>query len=72
MVPLMVFEGTGVGWDAIAPVISSITGTITVSNVVSIIAGVLAITITFALMWFAARYATRKINSAFKKGSARV
>ncbi len=72
MPSLVILEGTGVGWDAIAPIISAITGTISISNIVAIIAGVIAITITFALMWFGARYATRKINAAFKKGKAGV
>lgn len=67
---LMLDGATSVGWDAIQPVISSMTSVITISNIISVVAGVLAITITFALTWWAARYVSRKINGAFKKGKA--
>lgn len=54
----------------IQPIISALTGVITVDAVVGVIAAVVGITISFALMWWAARYVSRKINSAFKKGRA--
>ena len=56
--------------ETIQPIISALTNVITVQAVVTIIAAVIGITISFALMWWAARYVSRKINSAFKRGRA--
>lgn len=56
--------------ETIQPIISALTSVITVQAVVTIIAAVIGITISFALMWWAARYVSRKINSAFKRGRA--
>lgn len=56
--------------ETIHPIIAALTGVITVEAVVTIIAAVIGITISFALMWWAARYVSRKINSAFKRGRA--
>lgn len=56
--------------ETIQPIISALTGVITVKAVVEIVAAVVGITISFALMWWAARYVSRKINSAFKRGRA--
>lgn len=56
--------------ETIQPIISALTGVITVQAVVQIVAAVVGITISFALMWWAARYVSRKINSAFKRGRA--
>lgn len=56
--------------ETIQPIISALTGVITVQAVVTIIAAVIGITISFALMWWAARYVSRKINAAFKRGRA--
>ena len=56
--------------ETIQPIISALTSVITVQAVVQIVAAVIGITISFALMWWAARYVSRKINSAFKRGRA--
>lgn len=56
--------------ETIQPIISALTNVITVQAVVQIVAAVVGITISFALMWWAARYVSRKINSAFKRGRA--
>lgn len=56
--------------ETIQPIITALTKVITVEAVVQIVAAVIGITISFALMWWAARYVSRKINSAFKRGRA--
>jgi len=56
--------------ETIQPIITALTNVITVQAVVQIVAAVIGITISFALMWWAARYVSRKINSAFKRGRA--
>ena len=56
--------------ETIQPIITALTSVITVQAVVQIVAAVIGITISFALMWWAARYVSRKINSAFKRGRA--
>ena len=56
--------------ETIQPIITALTNVITVDAVVGVIAAVVGITISFALMWWAARYVSRKINSAFKRGRA--
>jgi len=56
--------------ETIGPIITALTSVITVQAVVQIVAAVICITISFALMWWAARYVSRKINSAFKRGRA--
>lgn len=56
--------------ETVQPIITALCNVITVESVVQIIAAVIGITISFALMWWAARYVSRKINSAFKRGRA--
>lgn len=49
-------------------VISALTGQISVSTIVAVIAAVVGITVGIAFMWWGARYASRKIMAALKKG----
>lgn len=49
-------------------IISAITGQISVSTIVAVIASVVGITVGIAFMWWGARYASRKIMAALKKG----
>lgn len=51
--------------------ISSITGALSdfsVNNVITILVAVLAITVPFAIFWFAYRLVTRKVSKAMRKG----
>ena len=49
-------------------VITALTGQISVSTIVAVIAAVVGVTVGIAFMWWGARYASRKIMSALKKG----
>lgn len=51
--------------------LTSITGALTdfsVENVISILVAILAITVPFAIFWFAYRLVTRKVSKAMRKG----
>lgn len=67
LLPLMT-SSTTVGVSDFQSIINALTGQITVANIVSVIAAVVAITVGIAFMWWGARYASRKIMAALKKG----
>lgn len=51
--------------------LTSITGALTdfsVSNLITILVAILAITVPFAIFWFAYRLVTRKVSKAMRKG----
>lgn len=51
--------------------ITSITGALSdfsVTNVITILVAILAITVPFAIFWFAYRLITRKVSKAMRKG----
>ncbi len=51
---------------------TTLTGTMNVTTIVSIIGICLGACVVLALFWFGARYVTRKITSATKKGKVSV
>ena len=59
---------TPVGVSDIQSIISALTGQISVSTIVAVIAAVIGVTVGIAFMWWGARYASRKIMAALKKG----
>lgn len=61
-------EATPVGVSDIQSIISALTGQISVSTIVAVIAAVIGVTVGIAFMWWGARYASRKIMAALKKG----
>lgn len=61
-------EATPVGVSDFQPIISALTGQISVSTIVAVIAAVIGATVGIAFMWWGARYASRKIMAALKKG----
>ena len=60
--------GTAIGWSDLSSIVSAMTGQISVSTIVAVIAGVIGVTVGIAFMWWGARYASRKIMAALKKG----
>lgn len=67
--PLIILDGaTAVGYSDFQSVITALTAQITVANIVAVIAGVVGVTVGIAFMWWGARYASRKIMGALKKG----
>lgn len=61
-------ESTTVGVSDFQSVISALTGQISVPTIVAVIAAVIGVTVGIAFMWWGARYASRKIMSALKRG----
>lgn len=51
--------------------ITALTGSITVTQVLTILGSVIGIGMTFVLMWFGVRKATSIFMTAFKKGRIR-
>lgn len=68
MLPLLAAETQTVSVSDFQSIISALTGQISVSTIVAVIAAVVGITVGIAFMWWGARYASRKIMSALKKG----
>lgn len=67
--PLIILEGsTAVTESDFQSVITALTGQISVATIVSVIAAVVGVTVGIAFMWWGARYASRKIMGALKKG----
>lgn len=59
---------TQVGYEDLSTIINAMTGQISVTTIVAVIAGVVGVTVGIAFMWWGARYASRKIMAALKKG----
>lgn len=65
---LLATESSSIGWSDLSSIISAMTGQISVTTIVAVIAGVIGVTVGIAFMWWGARYASRKIMAALKKG----
>ena len=63
-------ESTAIGVADIQTIITALTGQISVSTIVGVIAAVIGVTVGIAFAWWGARYASRKIMAALKKGRA--
>lgn len=60
---------TSADWSS---VISALTGQISVSTVVGVLATIAAACVGLAFMWWGVRKATRALMSAFKKGKVSI
>lgn len=73
MLPLVILEGeTAISYSDLSSVVSVLTSQFSVTTAIAVIAGVLGVTVGLAFMWWGARYATRKIWAALKKGKITV
>ena len=68
----LIGEITPVSSTDFQPIIDAITAQVSVSTVVTVLAGGVAAGIGFAFMYWGARKVTRMIMSAFKKGKVSV
>lgn len=66
--PVTVAEGAVVGSDAWAPVVTAITGQISVANIMAAIASAAVVAIGFVFAWWGLRKVVRMIMGAFRKG----
>ena len=63
------FEGaTTISYSDFQSIISAMTGQISVSSIVGVIAAVVGVTVGIAFTWWGARYGSRKLMAALKKG----
>ena len=69
---MMAGEAATVGIADVQPIIDALTAQISVSSIVAVLAGVIAVTIGIVFMWWVARKATGAIFGAFRKGKATV
>lgn len=65
-------EVTPISLTDVQPIITALQNQISVSNIVSVLAGVVGVTIGIVFMWWIARKATRMIFSAFRGGKQSV
>lgn len=73
MLPLAVLDGTtAISYSDLSSVVSVLTSQFSVTTAIAVIAGVLGVTVGLAFMWWGARYSTRKIWAALKKGKITV
>lgn len=59
-------------YETIAPIVTAVTKTVTVSNIVSVLAAVVTAAIAFVFMWWGVRKIISIIMAAFRKGKLSV
>lgn len=65
-------EVAGVTYETFAPVVSAITGTISLSNIIAILAGAAGVAIIMVFGWWGVRKAAGMIMAAFKRGRLKI
>lgn len=65
---LLAAEGSAVGFSDIKPVLDALAQQISVSTIVSVLAGIVGVCIGIVFMWWAVRKAVGAIFSAFRDG----
>lgn len=61
-------ESTAIGWSDLSSVLTAITGQISVTTVIAVIAGAIGAAIGLVFMWWGIRKLIRVLMSAFRKG----
>lgn len=59
---------TSVGWSDLSDVLTAITGQISVTTVIGVVAGAIGAAIGLVFMWWGVRKLIRVLMSAFRKG----
>lgn len=65
-------EGAAIGYDDFKAIITAMSGQISVSTIVSVIAAVVGITVAIGFAWWGGRYGVRKLMGALKGGKVSV
>lgn len=65
---LVALESSAVGWNDFSSVLSGLTGQISATTILAVIAGVIGATVGIGFAWFGARYVVRKLQAALKGG----
>lgn len=61
-------ESSAIGWSDLSSVLSAITGQISVTTVIGVVAGAIGASIALVFMWWGIRKLIRVLMSAFRKG----
>lgn len=61
-----------IGYDDFASIITAMSGQISVSTIVTVIAAVIGITVVIGFAWWGGRYGVRKLMGALKGGKVTV
>lgn len=61
-------ESSAIGWSDLSSVLTAITGQISVTTVIAVIAGAIGAAIGLVFMWWGLRKLIRVIMGAFRKG----
>lgn len=61
-------ESSAIGWSDLTSVLTAITGQISVTTVISVVAGAIGAAIGLVFMWWGVRKLIRVIMGAFRKG----
>lgn len=64
----VVATDSAIGWSDLSSVLSAITAQISVTTVISVVAGAIGASIGLVFMWWGVRKLIRVIMSAFRKG----
>lgn len=59
---------TAIGWSDLSDVLTAITGQISVTTVIGVVAGAIGAAIGLVFMWWGVRKLIRVIMAAFRKG----
>ena len=69
---MLAADAAAIGLTDVQPIIDALTAQISVTTIVSVLAGIIAVTIGIVFMWWVARKATGAIFGAFRKGKQSV
>lgn len=61
-------ESSAIGWSDLSSVLTAITGQISVTTVIAVVAGAIGAAIGLVFMWWGVRKLIRVIMGAFSKG----
>lgn len=59
---------TAIGWSDLSDVLTAITGQISVTTVIAVVAGAIGASIGLVFMWWGVRKLIRVLMAAFRKG----
>lgn len=65
-------EATTITAETIMEILTAITGTFSVAQIVAMIAGILGVSITFVFLWWGVRKGARVVMAAVKSGKFRI
>lgn len=68
LAPLFLATDTGVTWSDLSSIWTALTSQVSTTTIIGVVAGVIGGTVGIAFLWWGARYASRKIMAALKKG----